>query len=517
MKFFFLSLILAFFCLSILTLALRGNIGNPTIDELNQNYWKDDGPLELSPERGRYALTYSVLEDKSVHFSLPVARFATPDLGYKDGNFVSLFAPGVSFIIMPGYILGKYFNLAQVGTFSVIAFIAVLNVFFIRAISKKLGAGDVASIIASFIFLFATPAFAYSISLYQHHIATFLVLSALYILLRWNNLWSLSLIWFLCAASIPIDYPNLFLMIPIGITALGRILLLKKREDSIKLKIRFLGFITFLSVLFPLAFFIWFNQNSYQNPFQFSGTVSSVKAIDDQGKPAAPIGTDVQSQERFINPQRQEKSVFIFFKSRNILNGLNTHFTSPDRGVLLYTPVILLGIFGIYRCYKKYPEMTVTLIGIIGFNVLLYSMWNDPYGGWAFGSRYLIPSYSIMSIFLALALNKLRKNYIFLIIFLILSVYSIGVNTLGAITSNRNPPKVEAVELQKISNIEEKYTYERNWDYLKSGKSKSYMFTNFASRYLTAVQYYILLSGLIIAPVLILTMVIALKRSKVGE
>lgn len=140
MKNFFLSLTLAIFCLSILTLTLRGNKGNPAIEELNQDYWRDNGPLELSPDRGRYALTYSVLEDKTVHFSLPIAKFVIPDLGYANGKYASLFAPGVSYLIMPGYLLGKYFEFSQVGAFAVISLFALANVFLIRAIAIKLGA-----------------------------------------------------------------------------------------------------------------------------------------------------------------------------------------------------------------------------------------------------------------------------------------------------------------------------------------------------------------------------------------
>src|SRR3990167_10895887 len=127
-KSFLLNLLFIIFCAVILALGLRGIRGNPTSEDLNYQYWKDEGPLELSPDRGKYALTYSIVEDKSFKFSLPVARFATPDLGYVNGQYVSLFAPGVSFITIPGYILGKSFGAAQVGPFAIIALFALLNV-----------------------------------------------------------------------------------------------------------------------------------------------------------------------------------------------------------------------------------------------------------------------------------------------------------------------------------------------------------------------------------------------------
>src|SRR3989344_5134224 len=493
-----LTILFIIFCAGILTLSLRGISGNPTDEVLNQHYWKDEGPLELSPDRGKFALTFSVVEDKSFIFSLPVARFATPDLGYVNGQYVSLFAPGVSFITIPGYLLGKSFGLAQVGTFAIIALFALLNVILLRAIAIRLGATPLAATIASLLFIFATPAFTYAVTLYQHHISTFLILLSIYTLLRWNNIWSLFLIWFLCAASIPIDYPNLFLMFPIGLYALGRLVIFNKEENKLNISIKLVGFVTFIAAALPLSFFLWFNQISYGNPLQLSGTVPSVKAIDAQGNPTTPDVIGTENVEKFINPEQQEKSAVRFFKTRNLLAGLDTHFTSPDRGILVYTPIVLFGVLDMFLLYKRNQQILSLLLGIIGANILLYSMWGDPYGGWAFGSRYLIPRYAIFSILLALALTNLRKSSLFLLIFFITLSYSVAVNTLGAITSSRNPPKVEAISLEKLSGVAEKYTYERNFDFLKSNRSKSFIFQSFANKYLLAWHYYLLITFSII-------------------
>ena len=507
MKNFFLTLILTFFCISILALALRGNAGSPNSEELNRNYWSDDGPLELSPERGRYALLYSVLEDKSVHFSLAIARFTTPDLGYVNGKFASLFAPGVSYLVMPGYLLGKYFGYSQVGAFAVISLFALANVFLVRAIAIKLEAGKLAATIASLIFLFATPAFAYAVSFYQHHVSAFLILLSVYTLLRFNNVWSLGIIWVLCASSILVDYPNLFLMLPIGVFALGRFIYIKSKETP-TISIKPLGFLTLLTVVFPLSFFLWFNKISYDNPWQFSGTIEAVKALDEQGLPIDLYTTPPIEPQ---TPGQSEKSSIRFFNPRDLLTGFNIHIVSPDRGVIFYTPVMLLGLIGAVISFRNKDKFFPVLVGIIGFNILLYSMWGDPYGGWAFGSRYLIPSYAILSIFLAIALTRFAKNKILILFFLVLAIYSIVVNALGAITTSRNPPKVEAVSLSQVTGRQEKYTYERNWEYLLDNKSKSFVWGTWAGKYLSAQEYYLLISSLPIILVLILTAGLTIK------
>ena len=88
MKIFLGYLILFLFSVLILTLSIRGVPGNPAENTLADPRWGEEGPLELSPERGRFALLMSIVEKGSFNFSLPLARFVTPDLGFKDGKYV---------------------------------------------------------------------------------------------------------------------------------------------------------------------------------------------------------------------------------------------------------------------------------------------------------------------------------------------------------------------------------------------------------------------------------------------
>ena len=105
----------------LLMLTLHGRPGNPAPEEILENLRGPSQPFELSPERGRYALTMSVVENNSFFFTTPIARFVVPDLGYIGGKYVSLFAPGVSLLAVPLYSLGKSLGLAQIMTFSLSA------------------------------------------------------------------------------------------------------------------------------------------------------------------------------------------------------------------------------------------------------------------------------------------------------------------------------------------------------------------------------------------------------------
>jgi hypothetical protein len=505
------------FCAVVLALSIRGLPGNPNISDLNRLVWKDNGPLELSPERGRFALTYALVETHKFSFAPALASFAAPDVGYFHGKYVSLFAPGVSFIIIPGYIIGKILGYSQVGSFAVIALFALLNVFLIRAVVVRLGMHPLVGLIAGLTFLFATPAFPYAVTLYQHHISTFLILLAIYLLIRFNSFWSLVAIWILCGLSVSVDYPNFFMMLPIGIAAFGKSFLVRNEGNRISVKVSLPRLVSVISIIIPMVFFFWFNFASYGNPLQLAGTVDRSLVVNANGTPqlesTAVLKRLKASGQPAILPQ---KSALGSFNNRLIMQGFYIHFLSPDRGMLIYTPVMFFGFAGLFFALRRKLPYMWLFVAIIGFNVLLYSMWDDPYGGWAFGSRYLIPTYAILSIFIAYILKRIARYNLLLLLFFAVFSYSVGVNTLGAITSNRNPPQVEAQALAKESGKDQPYTYIRNFNILNVDISKSVVFETVAGNYVTAWSYYTYLTSfiVIVSAVLIMSLRVISKGKK---
>ncbi|MBI2022972.1 hypothetical protein HYT01_00205 [Candidatus Giovannonibacteria bacterium] len=477
----------ALFCSSILILTIRGIDGNPDESALSSPGWASDGPFETSSERGRFALLYSYVEDGSLQFSPALARFALPDLALSpDGKYVSLFAPGVSFIAVPGYFAGKYFGAAQLGVYAVVALFALLNILLVRAIALNLGAEQYAAGLAALAFGFASPAFSYAVAFYQHHISTFFILASIYALTRLSAVPAVLLVAFLYSLAFAVDSPNAILMLPVVIFALGKIVSLERVGGFLRLNFNLLGLITLFVALPALIFLFWFNQNSHGDALKLSGTLERILEIHD----------DSISLEK----ESVQKTAVGMFKTRNLLKGFYVHLLSPDRGIIHYAPVLILGLMGFlfFGTENSGRSLSVSLglkirnvfLGVIGLNVLLYSMFGDPWGGWAFGSRYLIPSYSILSVGLGVALYRLKFNPLFLLIFSLLFFSSLRINALGALTSNLNPPKAEVLELEARTHIEQKYTYERNFDYLRQKGSKSYFYNKFAKPYMSAERYW---------------------------
>lgn len=245
-----------------------------------------------------------------------------------------------------------------------------------------------------------------------------------------------------------------------------------------------------VTAIVPLLFFLWFNKQAYNNPLQFSGTVTNVKAIGADGKPAQKNPTPSTNLEKTFNARQTHRSALAFFESRNLLNGLYIHILSPDRGILRFAPIVLFALFGAVFLYKRHAVFTVVITGVMVADIVLYSLWGDPWGRWAFGSRYLIPLYAMASLCIQELISRWRKNIIFIIIFCAILSFSIIVNTAGALTSSANPPQVEVLNLEKLSGMQQRYSYDRNIHALALGNSKSFAFQTWFRSRMSAISYF---------------------------
>lgn len=65
---------------------------------------------------------------------------------------------------------------------------------------------------------------------------------------------------------------------------------------------------------------------------------------------------------------------------------------SPDKGLFLFSPVVVLGLLGASRLWRSVPRSEVVLLaGAVGLNLLLAAGWHSWEGGWSWGPRLLVP------------------------------------------------------------------------------------------------------------------------------
>lgn len=462
---------------------IRGIPGNPPGSLIKNNLDQAAKPFELSPERGRYILLLSLAENRSFALSKELADAAYPDVGYHQGRYYIFFAPGISLLAWPLYTLGSQINLGQVAAYSTIALFAVLNIFVLFRIARDILKLPVwVSLAVPMMFAFGSNSWSYAITMYQHHVTTFFIISSFYAVWKYRQKGLLSWAWafyvWLCYAfALGIDYPNAVLMLPVMIYLAVSAFSLKKLKESYTVGLRLSAVLTSIGFIIIMGLHGYYNYVNFGSPTRLSGELPSYKSVKDEKLDQNRKG------EQILQSMQEQKSAVGFFQEDNMPFSPYTLLIGPDRGVFLYEPVFLLAVIGILiALYALNTEINV-LLGTVGAHFFLYSSWGDPWGGWAFGPRYMIPSLAVLSLFAGIFLAKYGKKLWVRIITLILFAYSSAIAILGAVTSNAIPPKIEADFLKM------KYNFLMNYDFLTDGRSGSYVYNTYASQLMTLQQF----------------------------
>lgn len=483
----FLSI--SFLILISLVKGVPGNVGPSDIKNKLDQATK---PFELSPERGRYATLFSLAENGRFDISKEWAEAVYPDVGYIKGKYYPYFTPGVSLLAVPFYIIGKSFDLAQFFSFLISSFFAVFTGLILFTISRNVFKIHILlSLFVSLTYIFASPALAYATSLYQHHITTFIILMAFYAVWHVKNkvgniwLWS-SIFWSLVGVGLFVDYPNAFMMMPLVIYFVYSGIHSQIEKGRLKIEIYIPLFITSLVCVILVLLHGYFNFVHFGGWQKTSGGLIGYKDIKESKSIAE------------IEMKKTKKTEIGLFKETNLVNGFLTLTVKLDKGIFIFSPIFILAIVFLFQTqlYHKHKSEVYLLLAICLANVFLYASFGDPWGGWAFGPRYLIPSTAILSLFLGLWLEG-NRGFLYKIITLLLFIPSTMIALIGALTTNAVPPQIEADYLKM------KYGFFYTYDFLKACKSGSYIFNTYLNQYISLISLFWIILTLILFMIII--------------
>lgn len=487
-------------------LTLRGAFGNPKAADFKENLDKPTMAFELSPERGRFVHVISLAENGSYALSKELAEVAYPDVGVSGGRYYSFFAPGVSYFSFPFYEAGERFGLAQVAVFFAEILISIISLIFIYKIAKNIFALSTrASLFSVLVFAFASSAWSYSITLYQHAFTVLFMTTSFYAAWKFANAsgrreWLYaSWVWAAYALSVTVDYPNAILMLPIMIYFAYSTFSIKKLEEGISLTIKWAAIGSFVFFILITSLQFWHNAHYYGSWHQLAGGIESYRHPDEIANNAsASAGTT--------------KSIAGFFSEKSIPHGFYVLLFSDERGLFFFYPIFALSLFGIWYFRKKSREggifaEYILALALILTNLALYSSWGDPWGGWAFGPRYMIPSMAFLSIFVgAFIFEGAHAGFKKFLAFL-LFLYSSAVALLGALTTNAVPTKGEALFLPI-----KKYNFLKNIDLIYKNQSGSFIYNTYLSGKLSLESYYLIIF-IAVALVAALTLIVSRKKN----
>ncbi len=459
-------------------LTIRGYRGNPSAEQIDNQLNGSGQAFETSQERSRYGIILALVNYHRFDLG-EYASMGTPDIGQINGKYYSFFPPAASIIAIPLYLLGLRLGAAQIFTFLLPTIFALATIIMIYSFMRSLNIHWSKAFFAAIAFCFATNAWGYSVTLYAHLLSAFAIVAGIYYATIKSSNWQSAItVWLLYAFAIFVDFPNIFAFFPIALIVGLRLFKFSKSDNNLSLGINFKFLIGPLIFLACMGVYGYYNYLNFGSPLKFSNTINRVR--------------DLKNVEDSTPENKNLESVGAL-KTRNFITGLYSFTVSHDRGVLIYTPVILLFIFGLSELGKKERSLKLLLISVPTINLLTYSMFGDPYGGWAFGSRYMIAIMPELLIIAGLGLDRFARSekkmlkYTMLSIYSLVFIYSSSMSLLAPLTTNVIPPTVEAGSLALADD------YRINKQMLRLNQLNSFVYNNYLKARFTGYQYYFLI------------------------
>lgn len=344
-----------------------------------------DRPLIRSDGLAYFMWLQSVARDYDLDLDNQAAEFAALNsyqvfYNEETGQYASVFPYGSAFLYLPTYWLASaanrlpvlhindsYFLQHQGATFpysfflmlgtNLFALLAVVVAFF-SAARLTSPAAALFSVIALFL---GTPLLYYAtIEPYMSHVpGTLLTALVIYVLVRHRERTaSWFLLGFLLGVALLVRWQLALYAVPVGLLAL------------VKGQWRKL-------LLFVLGFLIL----GWHLPFTWQRLFGSPWVV-----PAA-----IQGQQAFLSGPIYVREVLL----------------SPERGLLLWSPLVLLALVGLALLFREHRGLSITLFLMFILQVLMNASLHDWGGGWAFGMRRMTELYPVWVIGLAALLQRL--------------------------------------------------------------------------------------------------------------
>ena len=317
----------------------------------------------------------------------------SPDTFLFDGKYFSDYSPGQSLVSFPFAIVGFILDggVLKPSGFAVLSdelFLAVCAgaaSFLVYRISLWYS-GRLESLLAGLTLALGTAVWPFAATTYDHTATLVFSLLSTYLVMRHSRNaesdWNLVFAGLALGVSALIDYVSMLLAFP-----LLAYLLVKNRESDHRAWVKRLS--TFIGPFLAVA-----GVNLVYNYVNF--------------------GSAITFPEQFF--KGAPKSSLAGLLSRFSLASLASHVVfnliSPYRGLLLLSPVLILGMYGLYKMVtlNEYRLDSVLFISLFVMNLLPYSAWDDWDGGWSYGPRFLIYGLPYLVIPIGFVLWKNRSR-----------------------------------------------------------------------------------------------------------
>ena len=117
-----------------------------------------------------------------------------------------------------------------------------------------------------------------------------------------------------------------------------------------------------------------------------------------------------------------------------LLTGCAGLLFSPSKSLFLFSPLVIPCLMALPRFYKKYPGLSLVIIGMALSNFFFYAKWHDWPGGWAWGPRLIVPSIILIHlVFPEFITSLLKRSRAYRYLLAMLFLGGLVINLLGAL------------------------------------------------------------------------------------
>jgi hypothetical protein len=113
---------------------------------------------------------------------------------------------------------------------------------------------------------------------------------------------------------------------------------------------------------------------------------------------------------RFGSPLDNGSRFLLQDFSLPVYKGLIGLLVSPARGLLFYSPVLLLALPGYWIGFRKHKLEFSLIAAVVGLYLVFYAAFKGWHGSWSWGPRYLVPLLPLMAVPAAAAWEAVRAK-----------------------------------------------------------------------------------------------------------
>ena len=328
---------------------------------------------------------------------------ASGDVAYvpKTGHFHPNKPPGTSFLALPAYwsifkierALGinpdHWWTLNVNAWLTTIFSVGLLSAFgcvlFYRLTCDFSGGETGAALLATFALAFGTTFFPFGTILFDHNLTAVLLIASFYWLRHTQRP---ALAGFCAGFAVVTNYVAGGAVIALGLYAL------------LAGGVRWRRAILYsLGGLLPAALLGWYHYTNFGSPFALNNDFQNPLFKDPRG-----------SLGMFVIPHSSQDFFHLLYVFALLL-------VSPYRGVFFLAPVLILGLYGLYRWLsgRTFVAEARLCIAIFGFFFLVNVTFNGYHGGFSAGPRYLVPGIPFLALPLVAGFLRWKKEAIALL------------------------------------------------------------------------------------------------------